>query len=143
MLVKDGQVVGYILGTSDTPAFWRWFKSEWAPPLREKYPEPESTENDLRTICLREIHNAGEPVPDVPDYPAHLHIDILPDGQGGGWGIKLMETFWDQLRSMGVPAVHLGVSKANKNAVGFYKHIGYHVVTEHDWGFTLGKRLID
>ncbi|MEM9776718.1 MAG: GNAT family N-acetyltransferase [Chloroflexota bacterium] len=65
----------------------------------------------------------------------------MPEGQGGGWGLKLMEAFWEKLRSMGVPAVHLGVSKANENAVGFYKHIGYHVISEHDWGYMLGKKL--
>ena len=87
------------------------------------------------------IHEGILPEGAPVGYPAHLHIDLLPIGQKGGWGRKLMEQFWGQLRSMGVPAVHLGVGKANANAVGFYQHIGYHIVEEGEFGFVLGKQL--
>ncbi len=142
VLVKDGRPVGYVLGASNTPVFEQWMFDEWFPPLREKYPQADPNAVDMRSHILKSIHKTVCEPDNVPGYPAHLHIDILPEGQGGGWGLKLMERFWDQLRSMEVPAVHLGVSKANANAVGFYKHIGYHVITEHQWGYMLGKRLI-
>ncbi len=142
VLVNNGRPVGYVLAASDTPAFERWMFDEWFPPLREKYPKPAADGTDHQSHLLRTIHKTECEPDNEPGYPAHLHIDILPEGQGGGWGLKLMEALWNQLRSMGVPAVHLGVSKANANAVGFYKHIGYHVISEHQWGYTLGKRLI-
>ena len=141
VLVKDGRPVGYILAASDTAEFERWKSEEWFPPLREKYPKPDPEATDMRNNMLRDIHKLEFKPFDVPGYPAHLHIDILPQGQGGGWGLKLMQTLWDQLRSMDVPGVHLGVGKANENAVGFYRHIGFKLLTEHQWGYTLGKKL--
>ena len=57
-------------------------------------------------------------------YPAHLHINLLPPAQSGGWGRRLIETELDSLRKAGAKAMHLGLSLTNDRAYGFYKHIG-------------------
>lgn len=44
-------------------------------------------------------------VPEVAAYPAHLHIDLLPDWQGKGHGRALMHKLLQALRRKGVPAV--------------------------------------
>jgi ribosomal protein S18 acetylase RimI-like enzyme len=61
-------------------------------------------------------------------YPAHLHIDILPEGQGQGWGRKLIETLTGRMRELGVSAVHLGVAPTNHRAIAFYEAVGFHRV---------------
>lgn len=144
ILSKNGMPIGYILGTRDSVAFSRRCEAEWFPRLRERYPMPKDesrwTPADRQAIgWLHEGHNAEEGL--VSSYPAHLHIDILPAGQGAGWGRKLMHTFWDKLRSLGVPAVHLGVSKGNPRAIGFYQHLGFCKVVEADWGIVFGLDL--
>lgn len=76
-------------------------------------------------------------------YPAHLHIDLLPEAQGGGNGSRLIHTLLGALRSRGVHGVHLGVGKANAGAVGFYRHLGFEVLAEDPNSFTLGMKLLE
>jgi ribosomal protein S18 acetylase RimI-like enzyme len=59
------------------------------------------------------------------EYPSHLHIDLLPPFQGGGWGRRLMETAMEALRADGSKGLHLGVSAKNERALGFYEHLGF------------------
>lgn len=142
VLANDEDVaVGYILGTKDSASFGKRCETEWFRPIREKFPLLPEDDKSAEAELLRIIHRGQETKNWFPDYPAHLHIDILPEGQGGGWGLKLMATFWDKLRKLNVPGVYLGVSKQNENAVGFYKHIGYEELSEHEWGYTLGMDL--
>ncbi len=82
-------------------------------------------------------------VPEVAAYPAHLHIDLLPDWQGRGHGRALMRTFLDALRARGVPAVHLSMVTGNTAARAFYDRLGFHEidVPDADPGVTyLGAR---
>lgn len=54
-------------------------------------------------------------------FPAHLHIDILPEFQHSGGGTMLMNTLKAHLKAKQINAVHLMVNAENKNAVKFYK----------------------
>ena len=78
----------------------------------------------------------------IKDFPAHLHIDILDSLQGKGIGKQLMNTLFQHLKTENISGIHLGVDKANENAQGFYKKIGFSVLEEKDWGFVLGKKLL-
>ena len=143
VLTADEMPVGYILGCANSAEFYQTCEQQWFPTLRARYPKPTEPNNwkDGDKWIINLIHEGILPEGAPANYPAHLHIDLLPIGQKGGWGRKLMETFWAQLRKMDVPGVHLGVGKANANAVGFYQHIGYHIVEEGEFGFILGKHL--
>ncbi|MEM7114158.1 MAG: GNAT family N-acetyltransferase [Chloroflexota bacterium] len=141
VLTHNGRPCGYILGARDTATFGKRCEAEWFPPLRESFPLPAPDDNSADANIIRLIHRGHDQTNDPAGYPAHLHIDILPVGQKGGWGRRLMETFWTRLLEVGVTAVHLGVSKNNPNAVGFYKHIGYEVVGEYPTAFLMGIRL--
>lgn len=61
-------------------------------------------------------------------YPAHLHIDILPEAQRGGWGTKLVDTLINHLQQKGVKGVCLGVGADNEMGINFYKKYGFHQV---------------
>ena len=76
---------------------------------------------------MRALHHRPERLlePEVPDYPGHLHIDLLPDWQGKGWGRRTMATFIDSVRAAGCPAVHLGMLTANTAARPFYDRLGF------------------
>jgi len=143
---------GYILGVPDTVSFEKWMEEQWLPPLRLRYPKPFSPEivrSEKEAWILNNIHERRFPVEsksmDAPkwlsDYPAHLHIDILPSLQGKGIGRKLMEKLFTELEKQGAPGLHLGVSSSNPGAVGFYKKFGFTTLEEESWGFTMGIKI--
>lgn len=134
----DGAVVGYVLGAADTLAFEARLEKEWWPALRARYPLGDPSAEGLHNTLVQLIHTPIHSDPSVTkDYPAHLHVDILQEGQGGGNGRRLLETLFDALRAKHVPGVHLTVSPSNTNAVGFYEHLGFHQVPEGPMAMTL------
>jgi GNAT superfamily N-acetyltransferase len=64
-------------------------------------------------------------LPELADYPAHLHIDLLPQVQGQGLGRQLMRTYLGALRDRGVPRVHLAMGAGNAPARAFYDRLGF------------------
>lgn len=132
--------VGYIVGTSDTQAFNDWFNSHWLPQLRHKYPYS-AGQSSLEHFLYDIIHE-GAIAPDFTDqYPAHLHIDLLPAGQGRGVGKQLIQTFVETLNAKQVPGLHLGVSLANVRACGFYRKMGFHEIERMQDACFLGMKL--
>lgn len=82
-------------------------------------------------------------VPALAAYPAHLHIDLLPEHQRQGHGRALLGRLVLALQEAGVPAVHLGMVTENTAARAFYDRIGMHVIDVPDPGplTYLGLRL--
>ncbi|WP_382393245.1 BadF/BadG/BcrA/BcrD ATPase family protein [Georgenia alba] len=138
----DGAPVGYSVATLSTHEFEEWCEREWWPPLRERYPRPSEEDASPDAALIRTIHSGQHTdKPWLADHPAHLHIDIFPEGQGGGNGRALIGSVLDGLTAAGAPGVHLGVGGRNLNAIGFYLHIGLRVLEHTPWGLVLGTRL--
>lgn len=134
----DGAPLGYVLGARDTQAFEEKLDDQWWPSLRDQYPRNTFAENSFDEHLVKMIH---APTPTDPavvvQFPAHLHVDILPDGQGGGNGRRLLETLFAALRDLGVTGIHLGVSPDNTNAIGFYEYLGFRHVKDSFYGMAL------
>lgn len=141
VLTKEGRTCGYTLGVADTETFGKRCEVEWFPPLRAGYPLPQADDNSRDAGMIRAIHQGQAQKNEPADYPAHLHIDILPQGQGQGWGAKLINTLLDEMRRREIPGVHLGVAANNTRAIGFYEHVGFHRVKDHKWGTVYGMKL--
>jgi ribosomal protein S18 acetylase RimI-like enzyme len=126
-VVDDGQgAVGYIVGAADTATFVRRFRDEWLPTQAARYPEPTgeiTTPEERLRYFLHHMERIDNP--EFADYPAHLHIDLLPSHQRGGFGRALMTRFLATLRERGVPGVHLAMGQANRNAYAFYQRMGF------------------
>lgn len=58
-------------------------------------------------------------------YPAHMHINILPEYQRKGWGSILIDKLFDAVRREGAIGIHLGMVRANTNGKKFYENIGF------------------
>lgn len=128
-----GHAVGYILGTADTPRFVEDYRAKWLPLVAERYPEPTTPARTPDDEIVPLLHHPERMlVPEVAAYPAHLHIDLLPEWQGRGYGRALIETFLDALREKGVPAVHLSMLTANTPARSFYDRLGFHEIEVPD-----------
>lgn len=74
-------------------------------------------------------------------YPAHLHIDILDDYQGGGFGTRLMQTLLEELKNRGVKGVMLMASAENEGAIRFYKRFGFKMVFNKFGSAVMAKEL--
>lgn len=59
-----------------------------------------------------------------PEYPAHIHIDILEEYTGNGVGSKLMQALFEVLKEEKVPGICVLVDTNNKRAVRFYEKMG-------------------
>ena len=141
VVVDDAGIAGYLISTDDTLAFDTWAEAEWWPPLRVRYPRID--EDTPSGELVRRIHEPEARDPDiVAAYPAHFHIDLLERTRGAGLGRTLMERLFDELRSRGVPGVHMGVNRRNTNAIGFYEHLGFRTLEEDSGGVTMGMRLV-
>ncbi len=117
-----GRAIGYILGTADTTRFVQRFRTEWVPRVLGRYPTDDPRDQEM-LARLRDPEWMLSPV--VADHPAHLHIDLLPEAQGRGFGRLLMRAFLDGLRTAGVRRVHLGLSPTNTAALAFYRRLGF------------------
>lgn len=121
---------GYVLGALDSAEFAARCEAEWWPARRERYAGTIVPDGFTDPWVLRWI-TAPPAVPPFADrFPSHLHIDLLPDVQGGGWGRLMLERLFTALRAAGSPGVHLGVGRGNMNAIGFYRHLGFEELAE-------------
>lgn len=130
--VGEAGVVGYVLGAADTAAFEAACERRWWPALRLRWPEPSAAEAasaDGRLID-RIHHPPATPATVLVEFPAHLHINLLPSGQGRGAGGRLVATLLEALRDRGVEGVHLGVGRRNERAIGFYEHLGFRPIAD-------------
>jgi GNAT superfamily N-acetyltransferase len=118
----SGRAVGYIVGTKDTPAFVKRKTAEWIPLIGDKYDGGD--ERDREMVHLH-LHPELMLVPEMAGYPAHLHIDLLPDFQGHGFGRRLMTAFLAAASEAGADAVHLGMLTVNVKARAFYDRLGF------------------
>nr|WP_223188188.1 GNAT family N-acetyltransferase [Streptomyces sp. TRM68416] len=125
----EGEAVGYILGTADTPRFAAEFRAKWLPTVADSYPAPEGPPRTPDEEIAKLLHDPERMVlPELAAYPAHLHIDLLPEWQGKGHGRALMRTFLRALHDAGVPAVHLVMATTNTRARAFYDRMGFHEI---------------
>ncbi|PSN64737.1 GCN5-related N-acetyltransferas-like protein [Corynespora cassiicola Philippines] len=132
-----GHAVGYIIGAPSTTTFASLWKEKYLPSLDQSIippPEIQSGDPAMETETVKglrkEVWSAGcsmlQSVPaELEKYPAHLHIDILPEFQGQGWGKLMVERFLGYLGEQGVRGVHLGMVRTNEGARRFYERFNF------------------
>ena len=126
-VVEDEQgPAGFAVGALNSRRFEARLEQEWWPSLRQKYRDAATQDllfDDQRLLGLI-FHPPAAPEEILPDFPSHLHIDILPRQQGKGSGRRLIETLFDAFAAKGSPGVHLFVGARNDRAIAFYRRMG-------------------
>jgi ribosomal protein S18 acetylase RimI-like enzyme len=127
----DGQVVGYLMGCVMTGG-----SHEFNECLRY---------HALRRYCLVRPGTAGfmwralgdifrdyvigrHPVPSAlvdTRWPAHLHINLLPEARAGGVGRRLMVAWLDRLRELDAAGCHIETMAENTRAIAFFEAMGF------------------
>lgn len=130
----EAGVGGYIVAALDSRAFAERLEADWWPTLRGRYPPPPSElPPDQWTPDQRVAGFIHVPfrAPDeiAASYPSHLHINLVPRLQSQGLGRRLMNTLIRALRERGSMGVHFYVWPANRRAAGFYRHLGFTVIS--------------
>ena len=148
MLEDSDGICGYALGAFDSRAFYARYESGMAKGSVRTFsraagrPRPVEPRADrLFLVPSPRLHHARA----VQNYPAHLHIDLLPRARGRGFGRRMMEQVMNALGRRGCPGAHLGVSMMNTPAFGFYRRLGFsdllRVGEGNDGCIYMGKNL--
>lgn len=118
----DGKAVGYIICAENYDKYKKIFDEKYLP-LTEQY-GPEKYNWAL---------NSSNPQSEIKDeYPAHLHIDILPEYHRMGLGGKLVSALREHLAEKGIEGVCLTCGPKNERAVNFYKKRGFTLLSIDD-----------
>jgi ribosomal protein S18 acetylase RimI-like enzyme len=140
-LTMAGMPIGYIVGTHDSCLFEQETEEQWWPALRQEYAMPDESDLSVEAAMVRSLHR-GYRAPDyADDYPAHLHINILPSGQGRGLGRQLIDRFQVSLIDKAVTGLHFGVSPLNESAIGFYQNLGFDLLKHSNDGPVFTRRF--
>lgn len=134
VLADDGgRAVGYILCAPDEERF-RW-------EMRRTYLPKIKKISFLAYLLLKA--ELGKKDIFYPEYPAHLHIDILPFYQRMGMGTKLMDDLIAKLKKAGIAGVKLSCAAKNQKAVAFYKKFGFRELRRRSGTVVFGMKLTE
>ena len=128
---EDDKAVGYIICTENYDAFWHCFS--------EQYLARFSKYAFIHRLDARESVRLQEKYKEA--YPAHLHIDILPQYQRQGLGHSLVNTLSAHLALKGIPGVMLTVWTKNNVGRSFYEKYGFVFLEEEKGSAAYGLPL--
>jgi ribosomal protein S18 acetylase RimI-like enzyme len=136
-------VAGFVVGTVDTVA-WEWkLEREWWPSLRRRYAAPPAdamaswTADQRRAFMIH--HPTLTPSVVATQYPAQLHLNLLPRLQGQGVGTRLFNDWCVLAAGQGASAVHVAVNRANAGAIAFWQKRDFGALA--DDGLAEGRTL--
>jgi ribosomal protein S18 acetylase RimI-like enzyme len=126
----EGRVVGYLLGCVDsrrasdpTAVALRRVVGRWLWLRRGTAGYVWRTVGDALLDALR---GRLPPRPRFDErWPAHLHVDLLPEARGRGVGAALVRRWLGSLRAKEVPGCHLETLAENHRAVAFFEAMGF------------------
>ncbi len=132
-LSVSGYALGYCLAVLDTLEFHKRCEAEWWPSLRIKYRLNDSISYPLRECSLiaNQIHcRTPLDVSLLASFPSHLHIDLVDQMQGQGYGMALMKRQLEALQLGGSKGVHLTMAASNHRANLFYQKLGFRLLLD-------------
>jgi GNAT superfamily N-acetyltransferase len=154
------RVVGYAIGAPDSRTFAHRFAelaretaaatatasadtAPGRPTPRATRPPPTAPGGHpgALTPTQRRAHAESLLVPELDEFPSHLHVDLLPPAQGRGVGRRLVDELLARFAAAGSPGVHLGVDPSNTGAQAFYARVGFRELRRDDHVVLFGRTL--
>ncbi len=129
--VSSGKVLGYILSAPDTKRFFRRFKKEIFPRIK----------NLGLSYCLNGGAVCFQQVVCSVFAPSHLHIDLTASARRKGVGSDLVRNLESHLAGLGVTKLQLTCGSKNKAAVAFYKRNGFKTVIKAFGACVMAKNI--
>ncbi len=127
----DGEILAYLLAEEDSMRFFSILEKEFKPKMDAL--QPGSFDQFVESQqFMKDFYE---------DYPAHLHIDVLPKCQNQKAGTRLMDALMAKLKEDGVKGVCLGVNKDRPQAFHFYEKNGFTVLDESELSQVMGRKL--
>jgi GNAT superfamily N-acetyltransferase len=133
VIAGPGDVCGYLLGTPSSASFYERYEREWLPPLQSRVTDPGEVESRWRGSdwVRRLVHRPPTLYPPaLHAFPAHAHIDLLPEARGRGIGRACMRFLCERFAAAGASGVHLHVNPRNEGAQNFYRSLGFAVLDD-------------
>ncbi|HBP62874.1 MAG TPA: hypothetical protein DD730_01065 [Desulfosporosinus sp.] len=143
--VLNNKLLGYIIGTMDTPKQERLFglKMFWRIGVRllsyTWWRHPETIKSILYFVKHAEKNNVPKNL--SSEYPAHFHINIISEKQHSGIGSSLLKEFEKHAISHNIHGIHLETTNIHTKAIPFYLKNGYKILYENTR--TLWKTIDD
>ena len=131
VLDDEGKAVGYILCAPDYKKFVKGYRKNEVKQLWKLDKKQSATAYLLPLGYL----------PFKSKYPAHLHIDILDEYQGKGYGSQMMDALLSKLKEMKIPGVMLIVDMNNTGAQRFYERAGFKKIASALGGVVMAREL--
>ena len=132
--VRNGKVVGFIVGMLDISAWYRTLvRTHWRECLLATARKCFQGWSDLLHLVRTVWHLLAGPFTEAGGKLYFLAID--ESYKGRGLAVKLIQAFLDYCRSRGVSRCSVNTSKANMAAHRLYTHAGFQVERE----FTVHK----
>lgn len=116
---------GYVICASDTKNFKRQMLKKYIPRAAAAHPAM----LPVALAYLAGVYRHGK------NYPAHLHIDILPALQRQGAGTALIDALRRSLAEKGVKTVYINTMTRDTSAYGFYRKYGFREAGNIGFGF--------
>lgn len=115
----DDNAIAYIICTENYDAYRKIFLEEYVPRLDENMVvwNFNAKQGAIGSTVLQEKYKE--------EYPAHLHIDVLPEYHRKGIGHMLVNTLKEHLHNKGICGVMLTVGSKNMVGRGFYDKYGF------------------
>ncbi|MCG3252416.1 MAG: GNAT family N-acetyltransferase [Candidatus Heimdallarchaeota archaeon] len=141
--VKTKKVVGYILSTLNTEKQEGDFKQKMTPLIKQKMKDLKmrSIRARLVTYFIVNRPQSKRRKRFLKEYPAHLHIDILPAFQRQGIGHRLMNALEKNLKEKGVRGFHLEVGTKNELGISFYEKYGLVLAGKNSFNCIYTKKI--
>lgn len=132
VLDDDGKAVGYVICAENYDKYKKIFDEKYLPlnkPLEPRLYQWAEVSTVLQNKYKKE-------------YPAHLHIDLLPPYHRKGYGGKLIKTLFEHLKNKGVCGVMLTAGPQNEAGVNFYKKHGFTLLEQTEADVAFGMKLL-
>lgn len=126
---EDDTPIGYILCAESCDSWCGAFRADYIRKMRNPFGRA-AAEASLKI-----------PKKYAENYPAHLHIDILPEYHRMGIGTRLFRALREQLIADGVPGVMLTAGADNETAISFYQSLGFQLLEKNRVDAVMGMRL--